>query len=110
MDGLVDVVSVWMVSEREREEREREVGRAWLGVMVEGDPDKIGTMITDLADRSGSQDYEVIVKLRASAIVYMEQVTKAAFKQIVRRRCNRGCSCGCDTCEEEEDVVRAEPV
>ena len=51
MDGLVDVVSVWMVSERKREEREREVGRAWLGVMAEGDTDKIGTMITDCQRR-----------------------------------------------------------
>jgi hypothetical protein len=106
MDGLVDVVSAWMVSERERAERERDVGRAWLTVMVEGDPDKIGTMITELADRSASLDYDVVEKLRASALAYMQEVTKASFKEIVRLRCNRGCSCGCEACEEEEAVVR----
>src|SRR5512143_3836864 len=95
MDGLVDVVSEWMVSERERAERERDVGRVWLTVLVEGDPDKIGTMVTDLADRSASQDYKVLEKLRASAIAYMEHVTKAAFSHIVRLRCDRGSGCGC---------------
>jgi hypothetical protein len=67
--------------------------------MVEGDPKKIGTMVTDLADRSASEDYEVLDKLRASAIAYMEQVTKAAFSHIVRLRCDRGSSCGCTSDE-----------
>lgn len=56
-------------------------------------------MITDLADRSASLDYDVIEKLRASALAYMEQVTKASFNQIVRLRCNRGSSCGCNSDE-----------
>lgn len=106
MDGLVDVVSAWIASERERAERERDVGRAWLTVMVEGDPDKIGTMITELADRSASLDYDVIEKLRASALAYMQEVTKASCKEIVRLRCNRGCECGCTSdegsCDEHE--------
>jgi hypothetical protein len=92
-----------MVSERERAERERDVGHAWLSLLVEGDPDRIGTMVADLADRSASQEYEVLEKLRASALAYMEQVTKAAFTHIVVRRCSsRGCSCGCDTGDEDD--------
>ncbi len=108
MDELMDVATILMVDERERERRERDVGRAWLLLLAEGDTDKVGTVITDLVDRSRLLDYEVLTKLRTSAVTYMEHVTQAAFHQVVRRRSNRGCSCGCD-CEEEGERSRTEP-
>lgn len=101
MDGLVDVVNDWLVSERERKEAAREVGRAWLALLVEGDPAKVAGFIIDLADRSRLLDFDVTTELQKNASVYMEQVTQAAFHHIIRRRSNQGCSCGCDTCEEE---------
>jgi hypothetical protein len=109
VNGLMDVASTWMVSEKRREEREREVGRAWLAVLAEGDTDKVGTMITDLADRSASLDYEVLTKLERSARAYMQWVAQAAFNQVVRRRSNIGCSCGCDGGEEEGATVCTAP-
>jgi hypothetical protein len=38
MDAFVDTASAWLTNERQRAEREREVGRAWLSLLVEGNP------------------------------------------------------------------------
>ena len=60
-------------------------------------------------ERSPSQDIEVLANLRRSVVAYMQEINQAANNQLIRRLSNRGSSCGCDTCEEEEAAVRAEP-
>jgi hypothetical protein len=101
MDELVERANTWLASERERKERARDVGRSWLALLVAGDSDKVAAFIIDLADGSGSLEYDVITELQKNATAYTEQVTRAAFNHIIRRRSNQGCSCGCDACEEE---------
>lgn len=98
MDGLIDIADAWMTHEKQRQEKEREVGRAWLSLMVEGDPDKMGAVVTDLAERTGLHDFEVRVKLQASATAYMQHVTAAAHHRISRPTDG---GCGCNSGEGE---------
>jgi hypothetical protein len=86
MDAFVDTASAWITNERERAEREREVGRAWLSLLVEGDPDKVGKGLVDLAERTRSADIDLVPKLRRSAIAYMEEITRVAFLRTMRSR------------------------
>jgi hypothetical protein len=104
MDGLMDVATTWIVSERTRKAQEREIGRAWLRVVVEGDADRAAALLTDLMERTQSTEVDVLLKLEKSIKAYTDQIFIAVLNRIQRRQSNRGCSCGCNGCEGEEEA------
>jgi hypothetical protein len=89
MDAFVDLASTWITNELQRAEREREVGRAWLSVLVGNDPDMVGAAIVELAERTRSADIDLVPQLRKSAIAYMGEIIKEALLRIMRGRDTR---------------------
>ena len=95
----MDIADAWITCEREREERDRAIGRAWLALLVEGDPGKVGAVITQLAQRGRLSHLDAVAKLQVSATIFMQRVTARALNRISGQGTERGCSCGCDDSE-----------
>jgi hypothetical protein len=81
----MDIADAWITCERQREERDREIGRAWLSLLIEGDPDKVGAVIADLAERGRLSHLDAVTKLQVSAMMFMKQVTATALNRISGR-------------------------
>jgi hypothetical protein len=96
MGETMDIADAWITGERQREERDREIGRTWLFLVVEGDPDKVGAVINDLAERKQVSNLDAMAKLQVSAMMFMKQVTAEALNRIGGAGSERGCSCGCE--------------
>jgi hypothetical protein len=107
MDAFVDTASAWITNERQRAAREREVGRAWLSLLVEGDPDTVGKGLVDLAKRTRSADIDLVPKLRRCAAAYMEEITRVALLRTMRSR--SGINCGRDGGEDEGATICTAP-
>jgi hypothetical protein len=92
---VMDIADAWITGEREREERDREIGRAWLSLLIEGDPDAVGRVISELAQRRQISHLDATAKLQVSATMFMQRATAAALCRISGRGSDRECGCGC---------------
>lgn len=96
MTDVLDIADAWITGEREREKRDRAIGRAWLSLLVEGDPAKVGAVITDLAHRGHISNLDAVAKLQVSATIFMQRVTARALNRISGDGEVWECICGCD--------------
>jgi hypothetical protein len=76
----MDIADAWITGERQREERDEAIGRAWLSLLIEGDPDMVGAVISNLAERRHTSHLNAVANLQVSATTFMRNFGAIASK------------------------------